>query len=651
MPAYIKYLIRIALVSIALMSIFRLLLFFISSITSAAAPPHVWHDLLFTFLYGLLFDGVITAYVLMPPFAVLGITSFFIKINRALLGAIVVYFCLVYTIVIFILCADIPYFLQFGSRLSTAAFLWIHNGTYIAKMIVGERSFLVYLLLFIILSVGISWYFIKSGKQFRVWQTVSKASLPMRAWPIRLAFFVCMGFGLVIAARGSLSKKSPIRIGTAYFCNDQTLNKIANNPVFTFCFSLLEDMNTHGQINLMDDKHALDLSASYLKMPVSDSAVIGFRKQWKKENGDEIIKKNIVIIIMEGMGTYKMGKYHGPKNLTPHLNQLIAKSLYFDNIYAAGIHTFNGLFATLFSFPALYRQQPLEKYMDVPQQGLGSILKKQGYSTSYFTTHNPQFDNVAGFLKANDYENIYSDYPDGLVLSNNGVLDHKMFEFSIPLLNTKAAADKPFFAVYLTASDHKPYIIPDDIDFKPKSDTPEQQIIEYADWSIGHFLELASKQSWYNNTTFVLVADHGLNMGHTYDMPLSYHSVPLLIYTPGSQISDTLHCLGGQIDIAPSLLSLFNMPYENKTMGINLFEQQRPFMYFCADDKIGCLDKQYYLIIRADTNETLYKYADLSTQNYIASQKPKVDSMKSYTFSMMQSTEYILNSNRLPTNK
>ena len=340
-----------------------------------------------------------------------------------------------------------------------------------------------------------------------------------------------------------------------------------------------------------------------------------------------------------------MGKFNGPQGLTPNLNELSSKSLFFDNIYTAGIHTFNGIYSTLFSFPALYKQQPFEEYMAIPHHGIGQVLVKSGYSTLYFTTHDPQFDNVSGFLKANGYQTIYSedDYPEDWIQGANGVPDHLMFEYAIPKLNDLAADNKPFFAAFMTASDHKPFYIPENIDFEPKSKEIKLQITEYADWSIGEFLNQASKQEWYNSTTFVLIADHGLNMGHTYDMPLSYHHTPLIIYTPSSkQGGDTLHNLGGQIDVVPTVLGLLNLEYKNKTMGVNLFKNKRPFMYFCADDKIGCLDNEYYLILREDSVETLYKYEHLKPENYIDDFNLKVDSMKQYAYTMMQATKAYL---------
>ncbi len=126
-------------------------------------------------------------------------------------------------------------------------------------------------------------------------------------------------------------------------------------------------------------------------------------------------------------------------------------------------------------------------------------------------------------------------------------------------------------------------------------------------------------------------------MGHTYDMPLSFHRTPFIIYNPDLEsVADTMHCLGLQIDAAPTIMGLLNIPYEKETMGLNLFKNARSYAYFSADDKIGCLDKEYYLIIRPENIETLYQYKDLKTDDYLQKEKARVDSMKQYMFSMMQ---------------
>jgi phosphoglycerol transferase MdoB-like AlkP superfamily enzyme len=639
-PPYIRFLAGVALLSLLLMTLFRVLLYIITLNVWISNEPHLFQDIVRAFLIGFRFDIVITAYVLVLPFMVLGIASFFSKRSRILNRGVLTYLIAAYTILLFILCADIPYSLHFYSRLTTAALLWTEDTGYMAAMIFNEWTFLIYLILFVIFAAGTAICFARLCKKLNTRQAAPVMGSKRRVITVKVVSFIILGLILMISVRGRLSIKAPIKTGTAYFSDDQVMNRIAQNPVFTFVHSLLTDLNSGDRISLMDDKEALELSSSFLSLPVNDSATIRLRETWKLKNGPDTVKKNIVIIIMESMGMFKLGKFNGPKNLTPNLNRIISNSIYFDNIYTAGIHTFNGLYSTLFSFPALYKHQPLEELMDVPHTGIAQVLRNYGYTTSYFTTHDPQFDNVSGFFKANGYQNIFSEYPGDWVMSNNGVPDHIMFGSSVSALNELSGNGDPFFAVILTSSDHKPYIIPEDIDFKPNSELPEHRITEYADWSIGYFFEQASEQGWYANTTFVLIADHGLNMGHTYDMPLSYHATPLIIYTPSSSyIRDTLHNLGGQIDVAPTVLGLLNIPYENNTMGIDLFVNKRPFMYFCADDKIGCLDNEYYLIIRPGNIETLYKYENLQTTNYIDQFRSKVDSMKNYTFSMMQATQ------------
>lgn len=82
-----------------------------------------------------------------------------------------------------------------------------------------------------------------------------------------------------------------------------------------------------------------------------------------------------------------------------------------------------------------------------------------------------------------------------------------MFEYALPVLNEKADGKSPFFATLLTISNHPPYVIPSY--FHPHSKDPEMQIVEYADWSIGKFMEEAEKQPWFDNTIFIFVGDHG----------------------------------------------------------------------------------------------------------------------------------------------
>jgi phosphoglycerol transferase MdoB-like AlkP superfamily enzyme len=126
--------------------------------------------------------------------------------------------------------------------------------------------------------------------------------------------------------------------------------------------------------------------------------------------------------------------------------------------------------------------------------GLSTILKSHNYTNLFFTTHDGQFDNYAGFLYNNNFHKIYDikDYPTSEVVSDMGVPDDFMFRFSIPIYNELFQKNTPFFSVMFTGSDHLPYNIPSY--FKPKNSHIKEQIVEYADWSLRQFMEEAKKQ-------------------------------------------------------------------------------------------------------------------------------------------------------------
>ena len=560
-----------------------------------------------------------------------------------------IFLMLTLSLSILILFANIPYFLHYFSPLSSSAFLWIDHPKYSLQMIVQEKTFFVYIIpvfAFILLEYFfISKQYKRTKKQMKA---ESEQALPGKS---RQFAFLLLGCLLLFAGiRGRISGKAPIQVGSAFFSENALLNNTGINPVFSLVHSTIVDLNSaNATINLMPDNEALETAAGFLSIN-KDEINSEFPLARSIQPAAKQEKMNVVIVIMEAMSKFKMGKWGGPENLTPHLNKLKNNSFYFDRAYTAGIHTFNGIYSTLFSFPALYKQHPMKLLMQIPHDGLANILRKEGYQTTFFTTHDPDFDNVRGFLMANGFDRVYSeiDYPSEWIQSTNGVPDHKLFEFAVPELDKMASADKPFLAAFMTTSDHGPYIIPEGISFVPRSVEINDQIVEYADWSIGQFMESCRKKPWFNNTLFVFIADHGLSLGHTYDMPLSFHETPLIFYSPKKlKEAKTFNQLAGQIDVTPTLLGMLNIHYVNNTCGIDLMKEERPYMYFCADDRIGCMDDRHYLILRRNGKETLYEYENLDTKNLISDFPEKVDSMKKYTFSMMQSYQWMIEKQRM----
>ena len=620
-------------------SIFRIILFFTEFERIDSTLPI--KDIVMSFFMGLRFDIVIASYILILPYVILTIASFFKK-EYKLINRFVLYFLIFFFSITFLICAvDIPYFNQFFARFSITAFEWLDSPIFVLKMVAQEPRYWSILIPFALLI----YIFIRLLK--KIFSTFSYKSNDNIYLKIGLyIFFLAVIF---LAIRGRLEHKSPIRVGTAYFSNNAFLNQLGLNPNFTLIRSYLDSRKAENKsIQLMDDKLAISNVQNYFNItnPNKDKPIL------RNITYDSTInqKYNVVLIIMESMSAAKMQRGGNKKNLTPFLDSISHKGYYFENTYTAGIHTMNGIFSTLTSYPSLFRQHPMKETSMVQYNGgIFPTLLNKGYSTIYFTTHDGQFDNVEGFLKANTCERVISkvDYPTEDVKTTLGVPDDVMFDFSLPILDDLSKKNKPFFATLMTTSDHGPYYVPDY--FTPKNEDIKDQIVEYADYSLRKFITQASKKDWFENTLFVFIADHGTPIDGLYDMSIDYNHSPLLFYAPNFITEHkTFDKIAGQIDVFPSIMGLLKLPYQNNTLGIDLFSKDRPYIYFNADDKYGVMDNEWFSIVRAeDKAKSLFKYKQGDTKNYAAENKDIVEKMDEYAKSNMQTFQYIKNNNGL----
>lgn len=616
-------------IAVLIFFIFRLILLFVAFDKLAASSLN---DIFQAFIMGLRFDIVICGYLLLLPYLLLTLNSFVFhskRINQITFYLIFTLFAVSFAVS----AADIPYFVQFFSRFSVTAFEWLDSPKVVFNMILGEPRYWLYIIPFILLNI----VFFKRLK--RILQPTNFSSgnqIPLRI----LASVLFIGI-MFIGIRGRLEKKSPIRVGTAFIFDNPFLNQLGLNPNFTFIRSYLDSRNEENKpIQLMAEDEALKNVQQFLGIqnPNNDFPIL------RKENLGATAKyKNVVLILMESMSAGKMSRHGNPNNLTPFFDSLTNEGIYFENNYSAGIHTFNGVFSSIFSLPALFRQHPM-KGSDIPKyHGIGSALKQHNYSTIYFTTHDGQFDNIEGFLRGNDFDRVVSqkDYPAEKIKTALGVTDDYMFDFSIPILNNLSQQGKPFLSVFLTASDHGPYYVPEY--FKPHSKDAQQQATEFADYSLRKFIQSAQKQSWFKNTLFVFVADHGSFMDSDYDVSLAYNHIPLLFFAPNIiEKKEVRSQMAGQIDIFPSIMGYLGIPFDNNTLGINLFKSERPYSFFNVDDKYGVIDKEWLLIVKKEGDIGLYRYQTKDKINYKNKYPDIVTKMQTFAASNLQTSQYLL---------
>ncbi|MCE1188534.1 MAG: LTA synthase family protein [Ignavibacteria bacterium] len=638
-PQHITFFLAAYTLGMVFFLIFRTVLLSTNISQASALPEHQIVSLIFqAMIMGLRFDTVVSGYILALPLILLIIQSFLSFESRIALILRVAAFWLagiLYTVAFMICSADIPFFNYYFSRLTTAVLNWADERSFMVGMIFKEKSYLLYVVICIILS-SVFW-----RAYYLLFKGLLKSESKRPTITLNIVGSLLLILATFVGIRGRLETKSPIRAGTAAFSEFAFPNQLGLNPVFTFLRSYLDDLEGKTtRLQLINEAEAIRNVQAYFQTSEGIERVIAGRKK-----PDSL---NVVVVIMESMSAHKMHRYGNSLIVTPFLDSLASISYCFDNFYSAGIHTYNGVYSTLYSFPSLMKQHPMKMTTVPSMTGFPVTLKNNGYSTIFFTTHDDQFDNMAGFMYANGFEKVVSqkDYPSEWVVGPTGVPDHILFEQSIQYLNALSTKGKPFFAALLTASDHGPYFIPSNIPFKPKYEGILNQIIEYADWSLSHFMDIASKQPWFNNTVFVFVADHGASLDPKYELPISYVHSPCIIYS--KQLPDmpkTIESQGSQIDVFPTVMGILGLPYTNQTFGTDILHAPRPVVYFSADEKIGCIAGDYYFLRKGDGSEALYNFRNNSTIDEIAGRKALADSMKTYTYSMMQSAQMVIKQN------
>lgn len=638
-PAHIKFIFLTYLTGLVFFSVFRLILVIIE-FDKIMLVPDYFSLLLQALIMGIRFDTVISGYILIIPFLILFISSLLNFHHKIFYKIINFYIILLYSLA-FIICAiDIPYFHHFFSRLTVVIFNYLHDFRFIITMILQEWRFFIFF--FVLVSVVfIFTLLLKKVHKYSFSESISKIN-----WKFNIIFSLIFFVLMFVGIRGRVEEKSPIRVGTAFFSNYPIINELGLNPVFTFIQSYLDEQNENNKnFNLINIDDALKIVRQEFKIDTTQNFKSPIARIQNAKG--KPMRANVVLVIMESMSAGFMKYYGNQENLTPFLDSLALNSIFFNNFYTAGIHTYNGIFSSLFGFPALMKKHPMNKVEVEKYSGLSNILKKYNYYNVYFTSHDDQFDNMSGFLLSNDFDKIVSqkDYSSKEILSTLGVPDHYLFEYAKSFISEKIPQDRNFFACILTASNHEPWIIPENIDFKPKQDDIRKKIIEYSDWSIKHFLDLCKKEKWYDSTIFVFVADHGAVVGmNKYNIPLSYFHSPLIIHSKLLEKQNGIYDkIGGQIDLVATILGLLNIEFVNNTMGVDLINNERSFIYFSNDDRFGVLNKEYLYIQPFNGEPILNYYKSGKPDNFAKINPEMTEKMRNYLYSMLQVSQYIIN--------
>lgn len=360
------------------------------------------------------------------------------------------------------------------------------------------------------------------------------------------------------------------------FSGNAYANELAGNGLFEFSAAFNNnELDFYRFYKVLPDVAAFNTMRRELASPnsrfVSDDP---FNLERAIDYAEPEKRMNVVLISVESLSADFMRAFGSEKNITPCLDSLAAHSIFFTNLYASGTRTVRGLEALALSIPPTPGQSIVKRPDNDSLFSIGSVFQKKGYITQYIYGGYGYFDNMNAFFSANGYEVIDRTAlkPEEIHYSNIwGVADEDLFTLALRKLDANYAQQKPFFSQIMTVSNHRPFTYPDGRIDIPSSMQVRDGAVKYTDYAIGKFIREAAQKPWFNNTIFVIVADHCAGSAGSVELPVTGYHIPMLIYSPANLPAQRFDKLTAQIDIAPTILGLLKFDYRSKFFGQDIF--------------------------------------------------------------------------------
>ncbi|MDI1317158.1 LTA synthase family protein [Flavobacterium sp.] len=461
---------------------------------------------------------------------------------------------------------------------------------------------------FIVLALVWIWLY----KKIKLSDTKQHPNIPYFAFST--VSFVLIAALCIGGIRGDFKKSTrPINIldASRFTKNTSQADVVLNTP---FAIIRTWNTNTFQKVNLVSK-----VQIDSLLVPI---------KQYKNNPST---KPNIVIFLLESFareynGAFNKGiKIPNYEGYTPFVDSLAQHSMIYTNAYANGWKSIHGVSSVIAGIPSFQNAFTSSPFPQQKIESLVSILKSEGYDTSFFHGAPNGSMGFLGFGNILGYDQYY-----GKTEYNNdadfdgvwGIWDEPFFQYFNKTLSKKKT---PFMATLFSVSSHEPYNIPEKYEGKfPKGKVNINESIGYTDMALQKFFASAIKESWYKNTIFVLVADHGNTIAYDeYRKEFMKNTVPILFFSPDEKYVGVNNDWAQQIDIYPTLIDMIGYQKPFRSWGRSLIndKQVAPFVIKYGSNMYQFMSGNYICTFDGKKATGFYDKNDKAMENNLISNR------------------------------
>ena len=532
-------------------------------------------------------------------------------------------------------CMDIIYARFTGRRTTCTIFTEFQNDGNLASIIWQSMWQYWYVTLFSIAILTL--LIICTRKKWHISHTYTSR----KYYLIETTLMLVTIYFVVIGIRGGFGKYTrPITISNAMqYTNAPQETAILLNTPFTLMKSLENTTYIHPNYFSNED-------AERIFSPIHTDEI---------EENNRLGQTNVVILILESFSKEYIGFYNqhldGFEGFTPFLDSLLLHSVTYSYSFASGRKSIDAMPSVLSSIPMLIEPYIVTPYSTNAISSLAACLREEGYITAFFHGAPNGSMGFQAYARSAGFEKYFGmDEYDGIGDFDGtwAIWDEEFLQYYARTMNQM---QQPFMTAVFTASSHHPFRIPDQYnDTFPKGSLPIHQCIGYTDYALRKFFEYAKQQDWYENTLFVLTADHTNQVSlPEYATAKGLFEVPIAFYSPQWD-QGKLQTQGAvsQTDIMPSVLAYlgYDKPFFAFGADILTKEKKHP-LAICYNHPVYQLLSDS-LLMQFDGKEirAVYNYhTDPTLQQNIANE---IDTKELETYLRAYIQQYIY---RLTTNQ
>jgi phosphoglycerol transferase MdoB-like AlkP superfamily enzyme len=353
---------------------------------------------------------------------------------------------------------------------------------------------------------------------------------------------------------------------------DPMVNDLAMNSTYSVLYALAElrhEPEGGFRYGTMSTAEAVTRVQAAMQVPTA-SFVTGSVPTLHRQRATQsaLRPKNLVIVLEESLGAEFVGALGG-RPLTPNLDALASQGWWFENLYATGTRSVRGLEALITGFTPTPALSVVKSRSRSATFSIARVLKAAGYDTSFIyggeghRQHAPVFMNNGFDSVVDEDEFVNPMFHGSWGVSDEDLLARAHEEFSKP-------RTRPFFSLVFTTSNHSPYDYPDGR-IEPYDVDPHtvNNAVKYADYALGQFFARARASSYWDDTVFLVVADHNSRVFGAEVIPIDHFHIPGLVMGGGVE-PGVYEPVASQIDLPPTLLSMIGVSSVHPMIGHDL---------------------------------------------------------------------------------